>query len=43
MPEVKYVSRVEVGPVEGEVRRAHLPGDKEPVIFGVHTEVAEPR
>ena len=41
MPEVKYVSRVEVEPVKGKVRLAHLPGEQEPVIFGVHSEVAE--
>ncbi|MBA2510125.1 MAG: hypothetical protein H0V28_01460, partial [Rubrobacteraceae bacterium] len=41
MAEVKYVSRVEVEPVEGKVRRAFLPGEEEPVLFGVHSEVAE--
>ena len=41
MAEVKYVSRVEVEPVGGKVRRAFLPGEKEPVLFGVHSEVAE--
>jgi len=41
MPEVKYVSRVEVEPVSGKVRRAHMPGEEEPVLFGVHSEVAE--
>jgi len=41
MGEVKYISRVEVEPVEGKVRRAHLPGEEEPVLFGVHSEVAE--
>ena len=39
--EVKYVSRVEVEPVGGKVRRAHLPGEEGPVLFGVHSEVAE--
>ncbi len=41
MAEVKYVSRVEVEPVEGKVRRAFVPGEEEPVLFGVHGEVAE--
>ncbi len=41
MVEVKYVSRVEVEPVEGKIRRARLPGEDEPVLFGVHSEVAE--
>lgn len=41
MAEVKYISKVKVEPVEGKVRRAHLPGEDEPVLFGVHSEVAE--
>jgi hypothetical protein len=30
-----------VEPVEGRVRRAYLPVQEEPVLFGVHSEVAE--
>jgi hypothetical protein len=41
MSEVKYVSRVKVEPVEGKLRRASIPGEEEPVLFGVHSEVAE--
>ena len=41
LSEVKYVSRVKVEPVEGRIRRAYIPGEKDPVIFGVHSEVAE--
>lgn len=41
MAEVKYVSRVRVEPVRGKTRRAHLPGGDDPVLFGVHSEVAE--
>ena len=41
MPEVKYISKVKVEPVEGKIRRAEIPGEDEPVIFGVHSEVAE--
>lgn len=41
MAEVKYVSRIRVEPVEGKIRRAYLPAEKEPVLFGVHSEVAE--
>ncbi len=41
MAEVKYVSRVEVEPVEGKIRRARVPGADKPVLFGVHSEVAE--
>ena len=38
---VAYISRIRVEPVEGKIRRAHLPAEEEPVIFGVHGEVAE--
>lgn len=41
MAEVQYVSRVKVEPVEGKIRRAHLPATEEPVLFGVHGGVAE--
>ena len=41
MPEVKYVSKVKVEPVEGKLRRARIPAEDEPVFFGVHSEVAE--
>jgi hypothetical protein len=41
MDDVAYVSRVRVEPVEGKTRRAYLPVQKEPVHFGVHSEVAE--
>ena len=36
-----YISRVRVEPVEGKIRRAHLPAVEEPVMFGVHSEIAE--
>ena len=41
MAEVKYISKIKVEPVEGKIRRAYLPIQKEPVMFGVHSEVAE--
>ena len=41
MSEVKYVSKVKLEPVKGKVRRAYVPGEEEPVLFGVHSEVAE--
>ena len=41
MADVAYTSRVKVEPVEGKIRRAEVPGEDEPVIFGVHSEVAE--
>jgi uncharacterized OsmC-like protein len=41
LADVAYVSRVKVEPVEGKTRRAYLPAEEEPVLFGVHSEVAE--
>jgi hypothetical protein len=41
VPGVKYVSEVKVEPVEGKIRRAYLPVQEDPVLFGVHSEVAE--
>lgn len=41
MADVSYVSRVKVEPVEGKIRRAQIPAEEEPVLFGVHSEVAE--
>ena len=41
MGEPKYVSRVEVEPVKGKTRRARIPGEAGPVMFGVHSEIAE--
>jgi hypothetical protein len=38
---VKYVSKVKVEPVEGKIRNAYLPVQEDPVVFGVHSEVAE--
>ena len=38
---VQYVSKVKVEPVEGKIRRAYLPVQEDPVLFGVHSEVAE--
>lgn len=41
MAEVSYVSRIDLEPVGGKLRRAYLPAEEEPVLFGVHGEVAE--
>ncbi len=41
MAEVAYISRVKIEPVEGKTRQAYLPAEEEPVLFGVHDEVAE--
>jgi hypothetical protein len=38
---VVYRSHVRVEPVKGPLRRAYLPAEEEPVLFGVHSEVAE--
>ena len=35
-----YVSRVRIERLQGPVRRAHLPATEEPVMFGVHSEIA---
>ena len=36
-----YVSNVRIERVKGPLRRAWLPAEQEPVIFGVHGAVAE--
>jgi hypothetical protein len=41
MSEVVYRSEVRIERVKGPVRKAYLPAEKEPVIFGVHGAVAE--
>lgn len=38
---VVYRSHVGIERVKGPLRRATLPVEKEPVYFGVHSEVAE--
>jgi len=40
MSEVTYVSQVRIEPVQGVLRRAFLPAEKEPVLFGVHGAIA---
>jgi len=37
---VAYRSRVRIERVKGPLRRAYLPSEPEPVLFGVHDEVA---
>jgi hypothetical protein len=39
--EVVYRSEVRIERVKGPVRRAYLPAESEPGIFGVHDAVAE--
>jgi hypothetical protein len=41
MSDVVYRSHVRIERVKGPVRRAYLPAEQEPVIFGVHGAVAE--
>jgi hypothetical protein len=39
--EVPYVSRVRIERVKGSLRKAFVPAESAPVLFGVHDEVAE--
>lgn len=39
--EVVYRSKVRIERVKGPLRRAYIPVEREPVLFGVHSEVAE--
>ena len=39
--EVTYTSRVRIERIRGPLRRAFLPGEPGPVLFGVHDEIAE--
>lgn len=41
MGNVVYWSEARVERVKGPLRRAFLPGEKEPVAFGVHGAIAE--
>jgi hypothetical protein len=41
MGEVTYVSRVRIERVKGSLRKAFVPAEPAPILFGVHDEVAE--
>ena len=41
MPEVVYRSESVVERSHGPVRHARIPGEREPVVFGVHGAIAE--
>ena len=41
MADITYRSKVRIERVKGPVRRAWLPAESEPVIFGVHGEIAQ--
>ena len=40
MSEVVYRSQVRIERIKGPIRRAYLPAETDPVIFGVHGAVA---
>jgi len=39
--DVVYVSKTRIERIKGPLRRAYLPAEPEPVMFGVHSEIAE--
>jgi hypothetical protein len=39
--DLAYVSEVRVERLGGPLRAAHLPGEEEPVIYGMHGAIAE--
>jgi len=39
--DIVYTSRVKIERIKGPLRRAYLPLEDEPVLFGVHSEIAE--
>ena len=41
MTDVVYTSNVKIERVKGPLRRAYLPQVESPVMFGVHSEIAE--
>ncbi len=41
MGDVVYRSEAKVERIKGPLRRAYIPGETEPVVFGVHGEIAE--
>ncbi len=40
-PKVVYTSRIRIERQGGPMRLAYLPAEQEPVVFGVHSEVAQ--
>lgn len=38
---VVYTSRVRIERREGPIRLAYLPAEKDPVVFGIHSEIAQ--
>lgn len=41
MTDVAYQSRIRIERVKGPIRRAFLPAEQQPIIFGVHGAVAK--
>ena len=41
MSDAAYVSKVRIERVKGSLRKAFVPAESAPVLFGVHDEVAE--
>ncbi len=41
MGELAYVSEVRVERLVGPLRAAYLPGEQEPVVYGMHGAIAE--
>lgn len=41
MGEIKYTSKVKIERIRGPLRKATLPAEKEPVMFCVHSAIAE--
>lgn len=40
MPDVAYISAVRIERLKGVLRKAYLPAEREPILFGVHGAVA---
>ena len=38
--EIVYVSKCRIERIKGPLRRAYLPMEDQPVLFGVHSEIA---
>ena len=41
MDPIAYRSKVRIERVKGPLRRAYLPAEPQPVLFGVHSEIAQ--
>jgi hypothetical protein len=41
MADIVYTSRVRIARLRGPLRRAELPAEADPILFGVHAQVAD--